>query len=42
MQHNNLRDFDADMLTKIVNNAEAEQELQPVTGEINEGLSGNA
>ena len=42
MQHNNLRDFDADMLTKIVKNAEEEQELQPVTGEINEGLSGNA
>ena len=42
MQHNNLRDFDADMLIKIVNNVGTEQELQPVTGEINEGLSGNA
>ena len=42
MRHNNLRDFEADMLSKIVNDVETEPELQPVTGEIIEGLSGNA
>ena len=42
MRHNNLRDFEADMLSKIVNDVETEPELQPVTGEIVEGLSGNA
>ena len=41
MQHNNLRDFEADMLSKIVNDVETEPELQPVTREIIEGLSGN-
>ena len=42
MRHNNLRDFKADMLSKIVNDVETELELQPVTGEVIEGLSGNA
>ena len=42
MRHNNLRDFEADMFSKIVNDVEKEPELQPVTGEIIEGLSGNA
>ena len=42
MRHNNLRDFEADMLSKIVNDVETEPELQPVTGEIIEGLSRNA
>ena len=42
MRHNNLRDFEADMLSKIVNDVETEPELQPVTGGIIEGLSGNA
>ena len=42
MHHHNLRDFEADMLSKIVNDAETEPELQPVTGEIIEGLSRNA
>ena len=42
MQHNNLRDFEADMLSKIVNDVEAEPELQQVTGRIIEGLFGNA
>ena len=42
MRHNNLRDFEADALFTIVNDVEAEPELQPVTGEIVEGLSGNA
>ena len=42
MRHNNLRDFEADMLSKIVNDVETEPELQPVTSEIIEGLSGNA
>ena len=40
--HNNLRDFEADMLSKIVNDVETEPELLPVTGEIIEELSGNA
>ena len=39
MHHNNFRDFEADTLSKIVNNMETERELQPVTGEIIEGLS---
>ena len=38
---NNLRDFEADMLSKIVNDVETEPELQLVTREIIEGLSGN-
>ena len=42
MRHNNLRDFEADMLSKIVNDVETELELQPVTGEVIEGLSSNA
>ena len=42
MRYNNLRDFEADMLSKIVNDVEKEPELQPVTDEIIEGLSGNA
>ena len=42
MRQNNLRDFDADMLSKIVNRVETEPKLQPVTGEIIEGLSRNA
>ena len=42
MRQNNLRDFYADMLSKIVNRVETEPELQPVTGEIIEGLSRNA
>ena len=42
MRHNNLMDFVADMLSRIVNDVETEPELQPVTGEVIEGLSGNA
>ena len=42
MRHDNLRDFEADMLSEIVNDVETEPELQPVIGEIIEGLSGNA
>ena len=42
MRHNNLMDFEADMLSKIVNDVVKKPELQPVTGEIIEGLSGNA
>ena len=41
MRHNNLKDFKADMLSKMVNGVETEPELQPVTGEIIEGLSRN-
>ena len=42
MRHNNLRDFEVDMLSKIVNDEETEPELQLLAGEIIEGLSGNA
>ena len=42
MRYNNLRDSEADILSKIVNDVETERELQPVTGEVIEGLSGNA
>ena len=42
MHHNNLRDFEANMLSKILNDVETEPELQPVTSEITEGLSRNA
>ena len=41
MRHNNLQDFEADILSKIVNVVEMELELQPVTDEITEGLSRN-
>ena len=39
MCHNN---FEADILSKIVNDVEAEPELQPVRVETIDGLSGNA
>ena len=42
MCHNNLRGFEADMVSKIVNDVETQLELQPITSEIIEGLSGNA
>ena len=42
MRHNNVRDFEADLLSKIVNDVETEPELQPVTGEVFNGLSGDA
>ena len=42
MRHNNLRDFETHMLSKIVNDVEPEPESQPVTSEIIEGLSRNA
>ena len=41
MHHNNVRYFEADMLSKIVNDVETEPEMQTLTGEIIEGLSGN-
>ena len=42
IHHNNLRNFEADILSKVVNDEGTKSELQPVTGEIIEGLSGNA
>ena len=42
LRHNNLRNFEADMLSKKVNDVETEPKLQPVTSEIIEGLSRNA
>ena len=41
VRHNNLMDFETDMLSKIVNDVETELDLQPITGEIIEGLSEN-
>ena len=41
MRHNILRHFEADMLSRIVNDVETKPELQPVNGEIIEGRSGN-
>ena len=42
MCHNNLRGFEADMLSKIVNDVDTEPEFQRVTVKIIEGLSRNA
>ena len=42
MRHNNLRHFEADILSKIVNDVETEPEQQSVIGETIERLSGNA
>ena len=42
MRHNSLRDIEAGMLSKIIDDVETEPELRPVTGEIIEGLSENA
>ena len=41
MWHNNFRDFEAEIFSKIVNDVEAEPQLQLVAGEIIEGLSRN-
>ena len=41
MRDNNLADFEADMLSKIINDVETEPELQAITSEIIEGLSRN-
>ena len=40
--HNDLRPFEADMFSKILNDVDTEPELQPVTDEIIERLSANA
>ena len=42
MRQDNLRDYEVDMLSKIVNDLETEPELQSVTNEIIERLSRNA
>ena len=42
MRQDNLRDYEVDMLSKIVNDVETELELQSVTNEIIERLSRNA
>ena len=41
-RYNNLRDFEADILSRVFNNEETKPELHPVTGEIIEELSVNA
>ena len=40
MRHNHSRGFEAHILSKIVNYVETEPEVQPLTGEIIEGLFG--
>ena len=40
--HNDLRDFETYMFSKILNDVDTEPELQPVTDEIIERLSANA
>ena len=39
MRHNNIRDFDANLLRKLHNDVETEPELQPITTERLRGLS---
>ena len=40
-RHNELRDYEAELLKKVVNDVEIEPPLQPITGEIVQGLSGD-
>ena len=41
MRHNNVRDFEANLLRKVCNDVELEPPLQPLTGEIATGLTGD-
>ena len=40
MRHNRVRDFEAQLLTQIGNDVEIEPPLQPLEGEIINGLTG--
>ena len=40
IRHNRVRDFEAQLLTEICNNVEIEPPLQPLEGEIINGLTG--
>ena len=39
--YNNVRDFQANLLTKVCNDVETEPELQPLSGEHISGLTGD-
>ena len=41
MRHNNIRDFDANLLRKVCNDVEVEPQLQPLNGETVIGLDGD-
>ena len=42
IRHNNIRNFEAGLLTQVVNDVEIEPNLQPLDGEIFQGLTGDA
>ena len=41
MRHNNIRDFEANLLKQVCNDVETEPPLQPLEGEILPGLTGD-
>ena len=41
MRHNNVRDFEANLLRKVCNDVETEPRLQPLEGEVVRGLDGD-
>ena len=41
IRHNNVRDFEANLLRKVCNDVETEPKLQPLTGEQTSGLTGD-
>ena len=41
MRHNKVRDFEANLLSKLCNDVETEPPLQPITGEVVRGLQGD-
>ena len=41
IRHNNIRDYEANLLTKIHTDAETEPSLQPIEGEIVNGIPGD-
>ena len=41
VRHNNIRDFEAELIKKVHSDVETEPPLQPITGEIINGLAGD-
>ena len=41
MRHNNIRDFEANLMRKVCNDVETEPSLQPINGENVAGLTGD-
>ena len=41
IRHNNIRDFEANLLRKVCNDVETEPKLQPLSGEQTSGLTGD-